>query len=208
MSKAIHLEAQGPKDARQAMWETLRGLHARGLDITTVRISRLMPDAISPGRVRDYLTGLEKGGYLARNDAPRKSGEPVPYTLIKDVGVEAPRVRRDGSTPTGGQGREHMWRTLKILGEFSARQLASAASTPAVSVAESTASEYCRFLKAAGYLQLSRRGGPGSAERYRLIASAWSGPQAPMIQRTKQLYDPNTGQVVYTRITGTEGGLA
>ncbi len=208
MRKTVPLEAQGPKGTRQAMWEALRQHHQTGQTITAPAIYKSMPEGTPPGRVRDYLTGLEKGGYLARLDAPRKSGQPVPYTLVKDIGVEAPRVRRDGTTPTSGQGREHMWRTLKILGEFSARQLASAASTPAVSVAERTAGEYCRFLKAAGYLQLSRKGGPGSAERYRLIASAWSGPQAPMIQRTKQLYDPNTGQVVYTRIIGTDGGQA
>ncbi|SES24308.1 hypothetical protein SAMN04487958_110113 [Vreelandella subterranea] len=200
------LNAQGPRIDRQAIWETLRDMHAKGLAITTVDVSLLMPDAVSQGRVRDYLNGLEKGGYLARKDVPRKSGEPVQYELVKDVGVEAPRVRKDGSTPTGGLGREQMWRTLKIIGDCTARELADAATTPQVVIAEPTANEYLRFLAAAEYVAVIRAGGPGVLTRYRLVSSRWTGPRAPMIQRTKQLYDPNTGEVVYSRVTQTEGG--
>ncbi|MCE7520353.1 hypothetical protein LZG37_19630 [Halomonas titanicae] len=200
------LNAQGPRIDRQAIWETLRDMHAKGLAITTVDVSLLMPDAVSQGRVRDYLNGLENGGYLARIDVPRKSGEPVQYTIIKDVGVEAPRVRKDGSTPTGGLGREQMWRTLKIVGDCTARELADAATTPKVEIAETTANEYLRFLAAAEYVAIIRPGSPGVMTRYRLVSSRWTGPRAPMIQRTKQLYDPNTGEVVYCRVTKTEGG--
>lgn len=200
------LNAQGPRIDRQAIWETLRGMHAEGLVITTVDVSLLMPEAVSQGRVRDYLNGLEKGGYLARIDAPRKSGEPIQYSLEKDVGMEAPRVRKDGSTPTGGLGREQIWRTLKIVGDCTARELADAASTPQVKIAEATANEYLRFLASADYVTILRQGTPGVPSRYRLVSSRWTGPLAPMIQRTKQLYDPNTGKVVFSRVTKTEGG--
>ncbi len=204
--KPVHLEAQGPKGSRQAMWEEIRRLHLAGQPINAPDVRGQLKTVVPVGRVRDYLTGLEKAGYLRRIAEPRKSGQPVQYTLARDVGVEAPRARRDGSEPAQGRGREQMWRTLRILGEFSARQLASAASTPAVPVAEATASEYCRYLKAGGYLQTARPSAPGQAERFRLVKSRWSGPRAPMIQRVKQLYDPNTGKVVVTRGLQGENG--
>ena len=200
------LNAQGPKVDRQMIWETLRGLHAQGTPITTVAVVGQLPGGLPKGRVRDYLIGLENAGYLKRYEEPRKSGEPVRYALVRDVGVEAPRVRKDGTTPEGGLGREQMWRTLRIIGDCTASELADAASTHQVAVAENTANEYLRFLAAAEYVATIRPGSPGVQARYRLVSSRWTGPRAPMIQRTKQLYDPNTGEVVYSRVTKTEGG--
>ncbi len=204
--KPIHLEAQGPKGDRQAMWETIRTQHAAGHAISVTSVwAKISPDAPKQ-RVRDYITGLEAAGYLARSNEPAKIGEQVYYRLARDVGVEAPRVRRDGSEPTSGLGREQLWRTLRILGEFSPTELANAASTPKVQIAENTASEYCLFLHAADYLARTRASIPGVQARYRLIPNRWSGPKAPMIQRAKQLFDPNTGEVVYSRVTSTQGG--
>jgi len=200
------LNAQGPRIDRQAIWEIIRALHADGTAIQVRDIWLVTPDNVPKGRIRDYLVGLENAGYLERFEEPRKSGEPVRYTLVRDVGVEAPRVRKDGSTPTGGLGREQMWRTLKIVGDCNARELADAATTPKVEIAEATANEYLRFLAAAEYVAIIRPGSPGVMTRYRLVSSRWTGPRAPMIQRTKQLYDPNTGEVVYCRVTKTEGG--
>lgn len=200
------LNAQGPRIDRQAIWEIIRALHADGTAIQVRDIWLVTPDNVPKGRIRDYLVGLENAGYLKRYEEPRKSGEPVRYALVRDVGVEAPRVRKDGSTPTGGLGREQMWRTLKIVGDCTARELADAATTPNTEIAETTANEYLRFLAAAEYVAIVRPGSPGVLTRYRLVSTRWTGPRAPMIQRTKQLYDPNTGEVVYVRVTKTEGG--
>ncbi|WNL39856.1 hypothetical protein RN346_04675 [Halomonas sp. PAMB 3232] len=200
------LNAQAPRIDRQAIWEALRALAVDGTSITTRAITLEMANAVSQDRVRDYLIGLEKAGYLERKDTARKTGQPIEYSLTKDVGVEAPRVRKDGSTPEGGLGREQLWRTLRIVGNCTAGELADAATTPKVTIAEATANEYLRFLAAAGYVVVARAGSPGIPTRYRAVASRWTGPLAPMIQRTKQLYDPNTGKVVYSRVTKTEGG--
>ncbi|AXY41627.1 hypothetical protein [Halomonas sp. JS92-SW72] len=204
--KPVHLEAQGPKGDRQTMWEVVRRLHADELPISAPEIRGQLSGAVPLGRVRDYVTGLERAGYLARLEEPRKNGEAVHYRLDRDVGVEAPRVNRDGRHVTQGLAREQLWRTLKILGDFSAAELADAASTPAVRVAEPSAAEYCHFLERAGYLRITRQASPGIAARYRLVPSRWSGPRPPMIQRVKQLYDPNLGEVVYTREPSAEGG--
>lgn len=202
--KPIHLEAQGAKGDRQSMWEIMRKLHKAGEKITVLDVWMLGAEWAPKGRVRDYIAGLVAAGYLRAVSA--EPGKTVQYELAKDCGLEAPRVRKDGTEVTQGRGREQMWRTIKIIGEFTSRDLAQAASTPSFPVAETTAKDYCSMLAAANYLTVTRQGVPGTAARYRLIPSHWTGPRAPMIQRLKQLYDPNTGQVVYQRNPQTEGG--
>lgn len=202
--KPVHLEAQGPKGDRQFMWESMRALHKSAGHFTVRDVWRLTSGGSPKGRVRDYITGLVAAGYLKkRHEDP---GYATTYQLVKDCGIEAPRVRKDGTEVTQGRGREQMWRTIKIIGDFTARDLAQAASTPEFPVAESTARDYCVMLVGAEYLATVRPGSPGVPARYRLIQSRWTGPRAPMIQRLKQLYDPNTGEVVYRRHATTEGG--
>jgi len=202
--KPVHLEAQGPKGDRQSMWEAMRQLHKAGEPITVRKVWALGAEWAPKGRVRDYITGLNAAGYLRITS--QEKGKTVQYELAKDCGVDAPRVRKDGTEVTQGRGREQMWRTVKIIGDFTSRELAQAASTPDHEVAESTANDYCLMLAGADYLTVVRPGCPGTPARYRLVPSRWSGPRAPMIQRMKQLYDPNTGQVVYRRHATTEGG--
>lgn len=190
---------------RQKIWEAIRALHADGQSISTREVWASMSDTMPRTRVDDYIRSLVAGGYLECQNPDRRRGVPAEYALVRDVGIEAPRVRRDGTTPPI-PGREQLWRTLKIVGEFTAAELADAASTPQTPIERTTAEEYCRFLKGGGYLQVARASAPGVAARYRLIPSRWTGPQAPMIQRTKRLFDPNTGEVVFERVTKTEGG--
>lgn len=202
--KPVHLQAQGPKGDRQHMWEVIRKMHRTSWPITVRQVWEKASEWGPKGRVRDYITGLVAAGYLRPIEgAP---GPAVQYELIKDCGMEAPRVRKDGTEVTQGRGREQMWRTVKIIGDFTARDLAQAASTPAFTVAENTAKDYCTMLAGAEYLATTRKGSPGVPARYRLVQSRWTGPRAPMIQRLKQLYDPNTGEVVYRRNPQTEEG--
>ena len=202
--KPVHLEAQGPKGDRQSMWEAMRKLQKAGEPITVRKVWELGAEWAPKGRVRDYMAGLTAAGYL--RITRDETGKTVEYELAKDCGVDAPRVRKDGTEVTQGRGREQMWRTVKIIGDFTSRELAQAASTPGHEVAEPTAKDYCLMLAAAGYLAITRQGVPGVPARYRLVPSRWTGPRAPMIQRLKQLYDPNTGEAVYRRHATTEGG--
>lgn len=202
--KPVHLEAQGPKGDRQSMWEVIRRLNKAGEPITVRKVWSLGAEWAPKGRVRDYMTGLVAAGYLTITN--HVAGFAVEYTLAKDCGVDAPRVRKDGTEVTQGRGREQMWRTIKIIGDFTSRELAQAASTPDHEVAEMTAKDYCLMLAGAEYLTIVRPGAPGVPARYRMVQSRWSGPRAPMIQRLKQLYDPNTGKVVYQRNPTTEDG--
>lgn len=205
MVRAISRSALTAAPSRQKIWETIRALHADGLSISARDVWASMPDTMPRTRVEDYIRSLAAGGYLKCRNPDRRRRVAAEYALIRDVGVEAPRVRRDGTTPPI-PGREQLWRTLKIVGDFTAAELADAASTPSTPIERTTAAEYCQFLHRGGYLHVTRQASPGIATRFRLVPGRWTGPQAPMIQRTKQLFDPNTGDVMYSRVTKTEGG--
>ncbi|WP_342596345.1 hypothetical protein AAGT95_09615 [Salinicola lusitanus] len=204
MAKRNQPTLAGDVPSRQQIWESIRTLHANKLTITMARLDLLLPK-VPASRITDYLRGLTAAGYLERNDPHKKPGKVVEYRLARDIGFEAPRVRRDGSEPPA-PGREQLWRTMKIIGEFTAADLASAATTPDRTIAEATAHEYCKFLARADYLAITREPGPALPTRYRLAAGRWTGPMAPQIRRTKELYDPNTKSVVYSRVTRVDGG--
>lgn len=203
--KPAHLVSAGRKPAgRQAIWEAIR---AQRDGFSAVSLS----DATDIHRdtVKSYLTGLEAAGYIERigNELP-KSGivgvqaktqfAKVIFRLVKDVGIDAPRVTRDGKPVIQGAGRDQMWRTLRMLaGDFTFRDLAIAASTEEVPVSEVDANDYVKHLAGAGYLILAQKGGPNRPARYRFNRAKNTGPKAPMVQRLKTVFDPNLGKVVW-----------
>lgn len=180
--KPIHLG--NALNGRQTVWEAIRRFSA-GQQLFTAREVR-DETLLGMDTVRDYLAGLEAAGYIGKESDG--SGGPARWRLVRDVGVEAPRVRRNGTPVTQGQGRENMWQAMHILRRFTARELAVAARTKDCMVQESTAADYARHLHKAGYL--SHREGV-----YHMLPTAFTGPLAPMIQRTKRVWDPNLRQV-------------
>ncbi|MBK67898.1 MAG: hypothetical protein CMP22_07175 [Rickettsiales bacterium] len=153
--------------------------------------------------VRDYLKRLVKAGYVVELD--EKVGKAKLYRLIKRQ-KKAPRLSRDGVESTQGTARSNLWRTIKMIGAFTARDLAISASTKSFPITENYAADYVHFLSKAGYLKKlkgSKAGGNKgrSAKQavYRLIPSKNTGPKAPMIQRIKSVYDPNLERVVWMK---------
>lgn len=174
---------------RQAIWTALRRPHAC---ITARAISELT--GILRKTVSDYLISLARAGYLEMiADAPVQGDRR--YALIRDVGHEAPRVRRDGSAVPVGGGTEAIWRTMQVLGEFTHVDLAQHATTDRLTVSETTVATYVSALAKAGYLVTVRPAQSRLARPaiYRLVRR--SGPRPPQVQRVKRVYDPNTGEV-------------
>lgn len=89
----------------------------------------------------------------------------------------------------------NIWRSMRMLKKFSALDLATHSNTDTVKVTEATAQSYCVMLLATGFLTVVQKAAPveGRKAIYRLIRD--DGPKPPMIQRVKQVYDPNTGKV-------------
>jgi hypothetical protein len=181
-----------------------------GRKMKTFTMSQLA-DAISADRdaVRTYVHSLLKGGIIAHHDKvpaptgvfgvkPTASNLSQVYRLVRDVGLEAPRLKRDGTPCRQGLAREQMWRTMQELVSFSPRDLAGTASTDLIPVSEVDAKAYLKALKAAGYLQVVREATKRTQACYRLIKR--TGPLPPMVQRTKVVFDQNLGEIVHHEV--------
>jgi len=200
-------EIKGGKSPRQKVWEQMRTNADRFTQVQIVRGCKVSEDT-----VKDYVKALLKAGFIAVIDS-----EPVGtmckrnvYSLIKDNGIEAPRVSKNGVVVTHGGVNEAMWGTLRrvLKGQtFNYRELASFSSTNSQEVSEETAKSYVFMLAGAKYLEcvkpavLGRRAQPA---RYRFRPEMDTGSRAPMIQRTKQVYDPNRNQVMWVEEKGAE----
>ncbi len=203
--KPVHLEMKGAKSNRQRIWEVLRVART---GMTRAEIAALAKVEISTARA--YLQGLLRAGYVAvestrpLGDSRRKEEL---LRLVRDCGVDAPNVTSQGTQSRAGLGTEAMWRSLRILGDVSAEELAEQASV-AVKTALSSAQSYLRWLRLAGYVMEVAPARGGQFARYGLVPGMYTGPKPPMVQRNGQVYDPNLGKVVYRHAEAREGAHA
>ncbi|MGE4545803.1 MAG: hypothetical protein AB7D06_17055 [Pedobacter sp.] len=179
------VDKRNAMQTREALWAAMREAGE-----FTVRQVRKMTRC-SMDQTRDYVTALHNAGHLLK--VPFEDGRAAIYILVKEkASALAPKVRKDGSLITQGRGREQMWRAMRVLGVFTVQELVVHATTEEHAVADNEAVTYCRFLMNAGYL--TRKGSV-----YQFVRSRYSGPRPPMIQRVKQVYDPNLCKVVWSQ---------
>lgn len=195
------MKQRGPQLAghltpRERIWTEIRRQGAHGGRFTPMAIEHHA--RVPTGVLADYLRGLRLAGYLARLNGRGQFA--VEYQLVRDTGVEAPRVDRDGRGVALGRGVANMWRAMKALKHFDFRELRACAQAGDVQIAEHTANAYCLCLARAGYLAVIRAAKPGTAAQYRLARD--TGPRAPMIRRGKHVFDPNLNEVVWSPKAG------
>lgn len=148
--------------------------------------------------ISDYAKRLVAGGVL---EEVAGDGVSPRYKLIRDMGVHTPRFRKNGEPVTQGMGNQNIWRSMRMMSEFSPRDIAAHSTTDNVQVSEDTVRTYCTMLLRAGYLRVLVKAIPSKRQaRYRLIKN--TGPLPPKIQRVKQVFDPNLNQVVHTAEAG------
>lgn len=196
--------AQGVVSTQDAVWQVIRQFSGEFAHRDVCRAAQgVMKTGVNDDTVRSYLRRLAAGGYLeSRDQKTSASGKPLKgaarqrlYRLVRDTGIETPRLTRDGQPVTQGQGQESLWQTLRILGECNAQELAQTANNARVAVSLADARHYIKHLHACGYLVMtSRNNGPHSMARYRLLPSRNTGPKAPQVQRIKVVFDSNTGE--------------
>lgn len=207
MSRKPITKYVGGKGSRQYIWEAIRKLGAAEGVFTEAQVWHEMNEKVRRevelGTVRDYRRGLVAAGILEVLTPAKSNRVPATFRLAKDEGIEAPRVRKDGTRVTQGLAQEQMWRTLRTLkGDTNARELAAYASTQTIPVSEAAAKDYLKNLYLASYLKCTVENtwnGPGRNKpaRYRLISD--TGPRPPMVQRTDAIYDPNLNAVVWIK---------
>ena len=194
---------------RQKIWDLIRELKTFTINDLAHQLN------MNVETVKTYIQGLNKAGYVEvktpksqeckNKGVTKKRGafKSAVYKLINDTGHERPMVDKHGiKTTAQGTGRDYMWRTMKMMKSFNARELAITASNEEHSVSEQEAKHYIQYLNKAGYLLLiatsTGSGKNRTQARYRFNRVKNTGPRAPMIQRVKQVYDPNINEVVYT----------
>lgn len=185
----------GGKPPRQHIWEAIRAINASPKELTTYAVARKSNQ--DDQTVRGYFRDMEKAGIVSKiRNVGRFDAE---WELLKDEGVEAPRITRSGKVSKYAAGAENVWRALRILGEFTAAEASVAASVNGVSISEFGAHVYLSGLAKAGYV--TRRGGtPGVKTRFSLVPTRYTGPKHPIYQRDfHQVYDPNLDQVVWRK---------
>lgn len=203
----LSAELNGGKSPRQRIWAQIRKQRNRFTQAQIAERGKVSDDA-----VKNYVKVLLKAGFIAVVDSEevgRICTRNI-YALIRDNGVEAPRINKNGEVVTQGNVNEAMWGTLRRLlkgRDFNYRELASFASSSSQTVAEETAKTYVYMLTNAGYLELTAPaviGKNARPARYYFKANMDTGPRAPMIQRTKQVYDPNKNRVMWVEEKGDE----
>jgi len=192
----VQLTARVPR-GHQGFWEIIRELH-RGKKSWTFQ-EVVERSNVSDDTVRDFLRRLLKAGYIVENGRTAKT---TFYRLAKDQ-PNAPSLRRDGSPANEpGLGQEQMWRAMKMLSRFDARELALHATIATVPVTLVSAKTYIKRLKRAGYLsevspaKPGHKPGTGKLATYRLLPHMNTGPLAPQIQTTDFVWDPNRRTVM------------
>lgn len=190
-----------PRNLRPQLWAAIRRIGAQGAVFNVSVIRGAMRFPVKRERIRDYLQALEKGGYLAPVPAQADGGPG--WQLLRNPGIDAPRVRPDGSPIVQGAGREQCWRTMRILGTFGVAELVATASTPRWTIKPGEAEDYCDRLARVGILH-RYRAAAGERWLYTLTPARYTGPQPPQIlryrpakdgqpPRRKAVFDPNTG---------------
>ena len=144
--------------------------------------------ALEPAQFKDFLQVLRIAGYL-QMEPPTGRGSRAIWTLVRDTGVETPRLRPDG-TPLPPSGQQRLWAAIKVLQVFDVEGLSIGSGVPV-----STAKRYATALTSAGYLVCQ-------AGRYRLLPGRVTGPRAPAIRRGKRVYDPNLGREITAETWG------
>ncbi len=205
--KPIHLQVAGKLTPRDRIWAAIRALGKQAplSGFTRAEIADYIVDhapkeattrRLEEKTIETYVQGLVNAGHLEILQ-PYERYRATTYKLARDVGVEAPRVNKDGSPVTGGNKREAMWRSMKILKTFDRRELGNASSTETSVVSDEDVQCYIHYLAKAGYLQVVQKSTPRRQARYRFNPAKNTGPLSPQIQRAKHVYDPNLGQVVW-----------
>ncbi|MCL1618367.1 hypothetical protein [Ralstonia pseudosolanacearum] len=203
--KPVQLEQKGGKSPRQHLWEAIR-IHRKAFTRDLLAEACCGVESVE-SKVADFVAALLRAEIIEviAEEKVNKGGiKPrLTYRLVRDNGVEAPRVSKKGVVTPQGGGNEAMWQTMHRMFErtpFTFRELVAFASTKAHPIKVETAKSYISALYRAGYLKLvekEKRGKMPSGAKYVLIATRYTGPRAPMVQRTRTVYDPNENRVVH-----------
>lgn len=189
------IDKRGRKENKEALWKAIR----KKKEFTLADVAKNC--TLREGTIAIYLRSLVRAGYLSESLLSMKGAngqgegfrKPLKYKLIKDR-HEPPRVREDGSEITQGKATQRMWNTIRKRKTFILADMRALSSTTEGTVSDRQSEGYLRYLEKAGYVR-NTNGKYLPYAVFRLIRD--TGPKAPMIQRIKQVWDPNLRKVMW-----------
>lgn len=137
---------------------------------------------ISRNAALNYIRRWEVNGLIR---CVRQEGNSR-FFLVDGKTLATPVIKEPAQSAEG-----NMWRSMRMLGQFTPLDLAAHSSAGGIDVSVEKAASYCRLLMDGGYLRCRRKAVPGRhAALYQLIHE--TGPKAPCKRRVTGLWDPNT----------------
>lgn len=197
MSIVLSLRVQKGKSVLRGndhFWSVIMERHRAGQTFSQADLFSASND--QDNTIRDFIRRMEKAGVIElieRAETARESR--FRPTVIQS---RAPRARRDGSIIESQPGTRCMWNLMRgptARSGFTYHDLISWGATDETKISVATAKAYITMLSKAGYLIKLDAGKPGTAATWRLNPAMNTGPHAPMILRTKLVYDPNRDEV-------------
>lgn len=168
---------------REAVWQAMRKLRR----FTVPDLLRDLDVGVTKRTMNRYCVGLERAGYLKRTKS-KGGARAHQFVLARDIGVEAPHITNTGREIAGLRKREDIWRTIRILKDFTLLELVAVIPN----LTKDNAKGYLRYLRQAGYVVMRDK------SHYRIIPAMCKGAKAPLIQRG-QVYDQNLRRVTWPK---------
>jgi hypothetical protein len=181
------LDVQIPA-THDGLWALIRwfGSNSDADTLTVDDVIAAVRGTIDARDVRAYCRSLEKAGILV----PVLAIPDTPRFKVELRHIETPRLRADGTVMPGPRRHALLWRSIKMLGLFTADNLAMAASLPDFAITPDQARRYADDLTAGGYL-ISQ-----SLKLYRLKPDMNTGPAAPRVLRARFVWDANLCRIM------------
>ena len=132
---------------------------------------------------------LVSAGYLKYANKTRR-GRVVEFKFVKGP-IYPPELKATGENLA----QENMWRSMKMLGKFSAKELAVHSTTEKRDVTFHAARNYLYILEKAEYVHRVRGDFPEPI--FTMNGTKNTGPLAPSIRSFKNVYDRNTKEYVW-----------
>ncbi len=190
MSRKNELDTDTQKTgvlAEQTLWSAMRILKSftlrelwefEGVEVATKDICR-------------YLNRLESAGYLKRDKCFEENNT---FHIRNATRKSAPQPDYPGRPQNRNKALQNMWNTMRRMSSFTPRDIVVQSNTPGVDITLRAAQNYCQILLKADYLLVVQKAQPPKRlARYRLKDN--TGPDAPVIRREPQVYDPNQNRV-------------
>lgn len=144
-----------------------------------------------------WIYQWERAGHIRVVRSERKKRF---YRVAENQAPTPPKYRTDMSAISGQTIHGNIWRSMRMMRQFSPTDLAIHSSTDVVDVSDQAAKEYCRMLTRAGYLRVIDKALPGRREaRYRLVKN--TGPRPPRERRVRAVFDDNLDE--FTHVAGS-----